>query len=316
MSAGGGANRQGDSSRICVTAIVTAHQRIDATLVTLEKVMACEPGPAEVIVHVDGNQTDVVVAVRRAFPSIHVIASKENLGPGGGRNKLIAASTHQIVASFDDDSYPVDRDYFGRVVTLFSRFPDAAVICAQVYHAGEPIGPDVKAAEWVADFSGGACAYRREQFLQTGGYVPLPIAYGMEEVDVALRLHGHGGRVLRTPWLRVFHNTDRARHADPRVTAASISNLALLMYLRYPMVLWAVGVAQCVNRIQWLLRNGRQRGVTKGVVSIPSELLKQRRYRNRLSARTVWSYLELRRRGAVPIADENLQLLHVEPSAC
>ena len=82
--------------------------------------------------------------------------------------------------------------------------------------------------------------------------MPLRDAYNMEEVDFALRLHARGGKVLGTQWLRVFHDTDRARHADPAVTAASIANLALLAFLRYPVHLWTIGAAQCANRIQWL----------------------------------------------------------------
>ena len=178
---------------------------------------------------------------------------------------------------------------------MFEDFPDASVVSARVYHVDEVVEEDTKSAEWVSDFPGGACAYLRETFLRTSGYVPLPVAYGMEEVDFALRLHGQGGRVLQTSWLRVFHDTDRARHADPRVTAASISNLALLTYLRYPARLWLLGLGQCVTRIQWLVRNGRLRGIFSGIASIPSQVLKYRGFRSRLRASTVLSYLDLRR---------------------
>jgi GT2 family glycosyltransferase len=150
-------------------------------------------------------------------------------------------------------------------------------------------------AEWGADFSGGACAYRRQRYLGVGGYVPLPDAYNMEEVDFALRLHGQGGKVLGTPWLRVFHDTDLARHADPVVTSASISNLALLTFLRYPMSLWPVGVGQVLNRISWLVRHGRRRGVAHGLASIPQRLWAYRAYRQPVSPTVLRSYLALRR---------------------
>lgn len=282
-----------------ITAIVTAYQRVDEVLATLRVLNACVPPPAEILVHVDGNQTGCAAAIRAAFPGIAVILSEQHLGPGGGRNKLIAAAANAIVASFDDDSYPIDRDHFGRLEILFNQFPTAAVIDARVFHLHQRVEPDAPSAEWVADFSGGACAYRRDQFLRTGGYVPLPTAYGMEEVDLGLRLHAIGGRVLRSSWLRVFHNTDLARHADPEVTSASVANLALLAYLRYPIALWAVGAGQCLNRIQWLLRNGRRRGVVGGLTRIPAEILKHRRERDPLPARVVRSYLALRRQ-AVP----------------
>ena len=278
-----------------ISAIVTAYERIEQTLATLRIIQSCTPPPDEVLVHVDANRRDCEQAIRKAFPSVRVFLSKSQIGPGGGRNNLVAAAQCELVASFDDDSYPIDSDYFARSATLFEQFPDAAVICAALYHVGEAIGLDERKAQWTADFSGGACIYRRRAFMDAGGYVPLPVAYGMEEVDLAIRLHSRGGRILTTSWLRVFHNTNLERHADPRVTASSIANLALLAYLRYPVTLWAVGMGQCANRLLWLLRHGRRRGILKGVTMIPAHLRANRRYRQPVSKDVVRSYLALRR---------------------
>lgn len=278
-----------------ITAIVTAYTRIEQTLVTLEKIRSCEPAPDEILVHVDGNQTQCAAGICKAFPSIQVLCSETCVGPGGGRNKLIAAAQNQWVASFDDDSFPIDADYFARVQSLTEKFPQVSILCASVYHQGQRVDLDARTAEWVSDFAGGACVYRRAAFLATSGYVPLPVAYGMEEVDLALRLHAQGGRILRTPWLRVFHDTDLKHHASPEVTAGSIANLALLAYLRYPPALWLVGFGQCGNRILWLLRNGRRRGIASGLLMIPGHLHSNRRYRQIVTASQLRSYLALRR---------------------
>lgn len=278
-----------------IAAIVTAYERVDQTLATLRIIQNCTPAPDEVLVHVDANQVECVRAIREAFPNLRVFRSTDQVGPGGGRNKLINAAQCELVASFDDDSYPIDSDYFARALKLFERFPDASVLCAALYHAGESIGLDERSAQWSADFSGGACIYRRSAFLEAGGYVPLPVAYGMEEVDLAIRLHSRGGKILTTPWLRVFHNTDLKRHGDPRVTAGSIANLALLAYLRYPVSLWAIGIGQCANRLLWLLRHGRRRGILKGLTMIPAHVWANHHYRLPVSKRAVRSYLALRR---------------------
>jgi GT2 family glycosyltransferase len=251
------------------------------------------------LVHVDANRRNCEQAIRKAFPNVRVLLTEEQVGPGGGRNKLVEAAKFEFVASFDDDSYPIDADYFARAAKLFGQFPEAAVICAALYHVGEAIDLDERSAQWTADFSGGACIYRRQAFLDAGGYVPLPVAYGMEEVDLAIRLHSRGGRILTTHWLRVFHNTNLERHADPRVTAGSIANLALLAYLRYPVTLWVVGMGQCANRLLWLLRHGRRRGILKGVTMIPAHLWANHRYRLPVSKGALRSYLALRR---APIA--------------
>lgn len=278
-----------------ISAIVTAYERVEQTLSTLRVINACDPKPDEILVHVDGNRPECQKAISEAFPNVIAIVSRDRVGPGGGRNKLIDAATCEFVASFDDDSYPIDSDYFARVVRLFDQFPEASIICAALYHVGETIALDTREAQWTADFAGGACVYRRQAFLDAGGYVPLPVAYGMEEVDLALRLHEKDGKILSTSWLRVFHDTDLRRHAEPHVTAGSIANLALLAYLRYPVSLWSIGLWQCANRVLWLLRHGRHRGILRGVTMIPGHLHANRRFRLTVSNKAVRSYLALRR---------------------
>lgn len=278
-----------------ISAIVTACDRVDQTLATLHVIESCVPAPDEVLVHVDANQVECESAVREAFPNVRVLRSTDQVGPGGGRNKLMNAAQSDFVASFDDDSYPIDSDYFARALTLFEKFPEASVVCAALYHTGESIGLDEQRARWTADFLGGACVYRRSAFLEAGGYVPLPVAYGMEEVDLALRVHSRGGKILTSQWLRVFHNSDLRHHADPRVTAGSIANLALLAYLRYPVSLWGIAVGQCANRLLWLLRHGRRRGILKGLTMIPAHLRANRQYRLPVSKKALRSYLALRR---------------------
>jgi GT2 family glycosyltransferase len=278
-----------------ITAIVTAFDRTAATLETLRRILACDPAPSQVLVHVDGGRSDCADAVRAAPAGAVVMVSDSRVGPGGARNRLMAAASCELVASFDDDSYPIDRDYFARAAEMFRRFPQAAIVTARVIHAHEPVAEPATTAEWTADFSGGACVYRRAEFLDAGGYVPLAAAYGMEEVDLALRLHARGRRILRTDWLRVFHDTDLARHADPSVTAASLANIVLLAYLRYPVALWGVGLLQLANRLQWLLRHGRRRGVMRGLGSAVPSALAHQSYRDPLPASAIRSYLSLRR---------------------
>jgi GT2 family glycosyltransferase len=283
------------SSCTGITAIVTAFDKGRQTIDTLRRINACDPPPDEVIVHVDANQKNCLKEIQNAYPGVAIMISDKHIGPGGSRNRLIEACRNELVASFDDDSYPLDCDYFKRVKIVAERFPDAAVICGAVYHRGEVVEQGTPVGCWTADFSGAACVYRRTEFLQGEGYVPLPVAYGMEEVDLALRLHARGGKVLTTNWLRVFHDTDLNKHRDPTVTAHSIANLALLTYLRYPASLWWVGFAQCANRVIWLLRHGRWRGVVAGLIMIPSHLRNHNQYKMRIGSDTVRSYLSLRR---------------------
>ncbi len=277
------------------SAIVTAYRRQEQILFTLRKLTECKPPPAEILVHVDGNQLATKEIIRCSFPLVKVLLSEDSVGPGGGRNKLIEMAENEVIASFDDDSYPIDSDYFSRISDLFNRFPDADILCSRVYHQGEVIGPALQTAVWASDFSGGGCVYRRRAFAKTGGYVPITVAYGMEEVDLAIRLHAQGGKILMTPWLRVFHDTDLGRHSKPEVTAGSIANIALLTHLRYPPSCWWIGAAQCIRRIWWLVGHGRSRGVLQGLLMIPDHIRAYHRYQGRLPAVVIRSYLALRR---------------------
>jgi glycosyltransferase involved in cell wall biosynthesis len=278
-----------------VTAIVTAYQRVDQTLTTLRILSECIPSPAEIIVHVDGNEVSTLEQLRSKFPEVRYLLSEENVGPGGGRNKLVKEATQPIVASFDDDSYPLDSDYFSRAIRLFESHPDASIITARVFHQGDLIEGPSPTLEWTSDFAGGACVYRRAAILSTTGYVPLTTAYGMEEVDLAMRLHAGGKQILATQWLRVFHDTDLKRHADPKVTSGSVANLFLLTYLRYPPSLWPIGLAQATRLILWLLTHGRHRGVLQGLLRVPAFLHQNHEHRQPLRRQAVRSYLSLRR---------------------
>jgi GT2 family glycosyltransferase len=199
------------------------------------------------------------------------------------------------VASFDDDSYPLDPDFFARLLELARKFPEAAVFTAAVFHPGETIEAAPPTCRWVADFSGGACVYRRHWFGRTAGYVPLPLAYGMEETDLALRLHAVGGRILHCNQLRVFHDNDRTGHAAAHITAASIGNLALLTYLRFPPAMWPVGAIQILRRLLWLQRHRRRRGILAGIAMTPFHLWRHRAYRAPVAPAALRSYFRLRR---------------------
>jgi len=282
------------STEIPITAIVTGFQRVEQTLVTLEKIRACCPCPDEIIVHVDFGGDECRAAVARAFPEIRILSSGTPVGPGGGRNKLIAEARNEIVASFDDDSYPIDMDYFARLQELFAAYPETAVITANVFTRHEPLRPPNNGIVQVASFMGGACVYRKSAFLETQGYVPLPVAYGMEEVDVSLQLHALGHRALKASCIRVFHDSDYSAHQLPKLVSGTVANAALLVYLRYPLRAWPRGVLQFGNAVFYAVRRARWHGLIGGLLRVPGHLYKHCHYRRVVSSKALRSYLALR----------------------
>jgi len=286
-----------------ITAIITAFERIDQTIETIQRIESCLPRPDEILVHVDGNRRGCANAIRAACPGIEVQINSDAVGPGGGRNLLVSAARHDLIASFDDDSYPIDTDFFARVQSLSIRFPNAVLFGASIYHRGEPIEDDKMVLAQTSSFGAGGVCFRREAFLAAGGFVPLVVAYGMEEEDLSLRWLDQGAELVETPWLRVFHDTDLVHHESALINGAVIANLALLAWLRYPVRYFPYALLQLSNRIIWCLRVGRRAGLASGLAAIPEHIFRHGKLREPVSTATM-KRRKLLRRGmsAVPFS--------------
>lgn len=274
------------------SAIVPTHARFDLLARTLDRLLACEPAPDEILVHVDAGNTALRAAVTARYPQVRCLFSETRLGPGGSRNRLLAAASHDWVASFDDDSYPAQADWFARAAELVRAFPDSAVFSA-ASHAPEWQSLQLRR---IAVFSGCGCLFHKPSFLRTGGFVPLAIAYGMEEVDLSLQLHALGGRLVHDPLLRVNHEPAPDRPAPgPRVAALGLVNTLLLPWLRYPVALWPVGLLQGLSKIRWMLANGQGGAVLPGLRLAPDVLREHAARVQRVPVRRLLSWLKLRR---------------------
>src|SRR5689334_16634881 len=110
-----------------ITVVIPTYNRLHKLLETLDKISECHPQPNEIIIHIDGNDTVTEEGLNNSqYRNIKIIKNSLQVGPGGGRNIAIAHANNSIVASLDDDSYPIDKDYFYRLQVLFNTFPKAA----------------------------------------------------------------------------------------------------------------------------------------------------------------------------------------------
>jgi GT2 family glycosyltransferase len=270
-----------------VSVIIPTWRRLSHLQKTLAKLAACTPAAAETVVHVDAGDGETAPWLREYYPQVKVLTSNQQMGPGGSRNRLLAAATQPYVASFDDDSYPLDHDYFARLVEAFNKQPDAGMFAAVVIHRGETPPVSITCQEEVVDFMGCACAYRKEAWDETEGYVPRSVPYGAEEIDVALQLIDQGWKIIKDHSLRVLHDTNLSHHLDAKKTAGAIENRALLAYVRYPVSYLWWGIGQYISRIAWSLRYGRTEGIGEGVWHTPKALWQHRRLRNPVRFSTI-----------------------------
>jgi glycosyltransferase involved in cell wall biosynthesis len=278
-----------------LSVIIPTLGRIERLEATLERVLACDPQPSEILVHVDAGDERTVSRLQARFSDARVFSSVEQLGPGGARNRLVVHAVNDLIVSLDDDSYPIDRDLFARVEAVFSALPDASLVSMAITHPEEALAPAVRQARPSASFVGCGVAFRKSDFLEVGGYVPLPIAYGMEEADLTLKLLAARRKIYECPWLRVFHQSDRAHQARPEIEAAMVQNTALLGVLRYPWWLLPLSAIQVMSRIAWCIRHRRTAGVGAGLLGIPGACSRYGRLRRTVPARSVFSALVLKR---------------------
>ena len=155
--------------------------------------------------------------------------------------------------------------------------------------------PALKNGLWTGSVLGGACVYCRPAFDDQLRYVPLPVAYGMEEMDLGIRLCAGRQKIMHTPWLRVYHDNDSHFHEAPEITAASIANQALFAFLRYPLLVWPLGVVQVLSRVLWLVHHQRTKGIILGLGSIPGVLWRHRGERAAVELAALRQFFSLRR---------------------
>lgn len=279
-------------SRTCsISAVFPACIRVEETLRTIAAIKACDPAPDEIIVHVDGGNRAITDAIAKAHADVKLIHSDEFVGPGGARNKLVREAQHELVANFDDDSHPEHADYFARVLADFRLFPEMAVLSA----ASQQSEKDMPGFMQIGILSGCGCVYRKSWFIKTTGHVPLRVAYCMEEVDLSLRLHHLGGRIIHDPDLQVEHLKAVPPRPDPELNARVLANIALMPFLRYPVVLWPLGLWHVLSRVGLAVRRGWWAGLGRGLLLIPAYFATYRSYREPVPVRSVISWFRLRR---------------------
>lgn len=279
-----------------ISVVIPTYNRAEMLITTIHKILECNPLPNEIIVHIDGNDEQSEQALKKHFSDVKILNSQVNIGPGGGRNLLIKAAQNEIVASFDDDSYPLDKDYFARLLHIFQLYPNTSVVAAAIYYQNQSIADDTQSTSWVATFEGCGCAYKKTDFLKTDGYMQLQWAYGAEEVDIAIQLHAQDRKILQTDWLRVYHDTHHQHHKNTKINAANISNIALLAYVRYPFSMWGLAFLQVFNRVIYSIKMQRYTGIMLGLLSIPNQIWSYRKYRKPIPSKALDKYFNLRKK--------------------
>ncbi len=289
-----------------ITVGIPTYCRGELVFKTLDRVLACNPKPAEIIVHVDASDGILEQRLKAAFPTVHILSSQIRRGPGGGRHQCLLAASQPFFASFDDDSWPVDEDYFQLIIDHFAKFKGDGALEATIFHQNQKCPELTNEVRPISSYTGCGHAMRVEAYRQIIGYIDRAIPYGIEETDVSLQLFAKGWQIQECGNLRVYHDTRLTHHVRADITASTIANAALFCWLRYPLRLWPYALLQYGHVIYFMFCQRRFSGLLEGILQTPLIIWQYRHQRAALSYKIVVSYLRSRPRlrSSRPIFEE------------
>jgi GT2 family glycosyltransferase len=280
-----------------IAVIIPTYNRGVTITRALNKIDKCDPKPAEIWTHIDLADGTLEGVLREQFPDVRVLTSPVRLGPGGGRHRCLVACSTAYAVSFDDDSYPVDPDFFSCVERLFSEHPQAAVFGASIWQRHEAAKLRTNSLDLVDSYVGCGHAIRLTAYRQVRGYLPRPYAFRMEESDLSLQLFAAGWQIYKSGDLRVFHDTDLRHRESSENVSTIITNVGLCAFLHYPIVGWGWGAAQVANIVAWHILRGKIHGICSGIFRIPIDCYRNRRYRKPIAWKNLRRFLQFRRTG-------------------
>lgn len=250
--------------------------------------LAAQTRVADGIVVVDNGSTDETDAwLGSEYPRIRVVRLSTNAGFAGGAQAGAEASCADLIAFLNNDARP-HQAWLATAESVFGW--DAVGSCASVILSPEGVveSAGLRWTIWgvgrrcmegrltcqlpphaveVFGASGGAAIYRRDAFMEVGGFDRAYFAQD-EDIDLALRLRYAGYSCLLHPGAVVEHLGGQTLRRTPGLLLSLAQrNLEWAFWYNTPWVLWpALGPLHGCYQIASLLRHiaaGRGRAVSR-----------------------------------------------------
>jgi GT2 family glycosyltransferase len=208
-----------------LSAVILTHNRAQELMRTLARMDALPERPSLIVVD-NASSDNTVALVKARFPHVTLIELKRNMG-AAARNAGVRRATTPYVAFCDDDTWWAPGS-LELAVALFDTYPRLAVLSARIL-----VGPDERQdtacmimarsplrlpglpGHAVLGFLAGASVFRREAFLEAGGYEPN-LFIGGEEGLLAIDLAARGWAMVYVPELVVHHYPSSRRDVGLR----------------------------------------------------------------------------------------------------
>jgi N-acetylglucosaminyl-diphospho-decaprenol L-rhamnosyltransferase len=221
--------------------------------------------PHEIVVVDNASVDDSANAVRRGWPGVRLIASRENAGFARANNIGIRASSGPLILLLNSDTIVPPAALDALVARLLEEPAVVAAGPRLVDGTGRPeisfgammgpvaelrqkvrgrlyargVGPVVRwvhravRREHYPDWVSGACLLVRRAAAEAAGLLDERYFIYAEDVDFCAALRARGGRVLFTPAAEVVHLRGRSVASAPAATARAYRRSQIAFYRKH-----------------------------------------------------------------------------------
>ncbi len=206
-----------------VSVLIGSRNRPHVLKRCLESVLSQTYPDLEIVVLDDASdQVDLCQTLMEHFNDarLRCLRSDTQLGVAGGRNRLIAEATGDILCFIDDDAYFDNPTAIARFVDVFRSNQKIGIVACKVldHRSGHVdllvpfprrwrnrIPGITERAQYVSYYIGGHHAIRREVIEHCGAYAK-DLMFGEEELDLSYRVIDAGYYIYYEPAIVVHHH--------------------------------------------------------------------------------------------------------------
>ena len=226
-----------------VSAVILTHNRAGEVLNTVRHMAALPEKPHLVVVD-NGSADGTPERIAESFPAVTLLRLPENIG-AAARNAGVRSVKTPYVAFCDDDTIWAPGS-LARASEILDAWPGIAVLTAHVLVGARqredpactmmeasPLPSTGLPGKAVLGFLAGACVFRRDAFLESGGYEPK-FLIGGEEALLAIDIVARGHVIVYSRELTVHHYPSTRRNAAAR-QRQTLRNALWVAWLRRPL---------------------------------------------------------------------------------
>ena len=157
-----------------------------------------------------------------------------NQGYVRARNSMMLNATEDYYVSLDDDAWFLRNDEIAVAIEYLESHPKAAAVAFDILSPDRPTEMRRDKKWSVGLFIGCGHVLRLSRVKKLNGYGEFPGSYGVEEVDLCLRLINSGCEIVRLGGVHIWHDKTTTARDVARQLRSNVCNDLTLTVWRYP----------------------------------------------------------------------------------